>query len=67
MDEAGKQVYLNIYDISRCNSVLHWLGIGIYHTSVQILDIELKYGASYDYTTGVEAIEPLSEKEFFFR
>jgi hypothetical protein len=38
-------VYLNIYDISGANKFLHCLGIGVYHTTININDQEYKFGA----------------------
>lgn len=36
-------IYLNIYDITKCNSFLDFLGIGLYHTSVQIFDTQFSF------------------------
>ena len=45
-DEEPKRepVYLNVYNVTTANSVLEWIGFGLYHTSVSCLGLEFSYG-----------------------
>eukprot|EP01025_Chloroclados_australasicus_P022980 TRINITY_DN2349_c0_g2_i5.p2 TRINITY_DN2349_c0_g2~~TRINITY_DN2349_c0_g2_i5.p2 ORF type:complete len:192 (-),score=11.84 TRINITY_DN2349_c0_g2_i5:1154-1729(-) len=54
----GQPVVLNVYDLTESNSYLHWLGLGVYHTGVEIFGIEFAYGG-HDYnSSGVFATKP---------
>jgi len=37
-------VYINVYNVTRLNSVFEWLGFGLYHTSVGVYGLEFSYG-----------------------
>ncbi|KAL3843994.1 hypothetical protein ACJIZ3_001397 [Penstemon smallii] len=38
-------VYLNVYDLTPINGYAYWLGLGIYHSGVQVHGIEYAFGA----------------------
>ena len=65
----GIKVYLHIYDLfSSINYYLHPLGIGIYHTSIQINNTEYWFGGHPEDFTGVSEEVPFKNtKQFFFR
>ena len=44
MTSNNKKIYLNIYDLSPINYYLQSIGLGAYHTGVQIGNIEYSYG-----------------------
>lgn len=50
-------VYLNVYNVSNFNSVVEFLGIGFYHTSVQVFSHEFSYGGHDFKTSGVVCVE----------
>lgn len=37
-------VVLNVYDLSEQNSWSYWCGIGIFHSGIQVYDVEYAYG-----------------------
>ncbi|KAL4442582.1 hypothetical protein ABPG74_006984 [Tetrahymena malaccensis] len=47
------EVYLNVYDITKMNSFIGCLGLGLYHTGIQINNVEYRFGAHDDYYSGV--------------
>lgn len=49
----GKLVFLNIYHISKVNCFLKLLGLGLYHTSLEIDDIEYSFGSTEDESSGI--------------
>lgn len=50
-------IYLNIYDISPMNGILHPIGLGLYHTGIEINDIEYVYGMGITEVTPKEDID----------
>jgi deubiquitinase DESI2 len=54
----GEPVYLNIYDISSLNGFLHPVGIGLYHTGIEINGVEYMYGM------GISEVVPRQDIEF---
>lgn len=36
-------IHLNVYDIAKCNFFLDFLGLGLYHTSIQIFDTQFSF------------------------
>ena len=50
-------VYLNIYNVSGLNTLLEWLGVGLYHTSIELYKHEFSYGG-HDYDcSGIVCVE----------
>jgi len=52
------EVYVNIYDLSTYNRYGEWLGIGAYHTGIEVNNIEYGYGYSTQEEGGVFCCEP---------
>ncbi|KAK4765466.1 hypothetical protein SAY86_026556 [Trapa natans] len=67
-EEGGSvPVYLNVYDLTPINGYTHWVGLGVYHSGVQVHGIEYAFGA-HDYpTTGIFEGEPKQCDGFTFR
>ncbi|XP_016646997.1 PREDICTED: deSI-like protein At4g17486 [Prunus mume] len=57
-------VYLNVYDLTPINGYAYWLGLGVYHSGVQVHGVEYAFGAHDHATTGIfEAfMEKLAEE-----
>lgn len=49
-------VYLSVYNITKLNKFLKYLGIAIYHTAVQVNNIEYNYGAHCGSFSGICAL-----------
>ncbi|XP_071729401.1 deSI-like protein At4g17486 [Rutidosis leptorrhynchoides] len=60
-------VYLNVYDLTSINEYAYWLGLGVYHSGVQVHGIEYAYGAHEQATTGIFEGEPKQCEGFTFR
>lgn len=60
-------VYLNVYDLTPINGYAYWLGLGIYHSGVQVHGVEYGFGAHEHSTTGVFEVEPKKCPGFTFR
>ncbi|GAB4842651.1 hypothetical protein Ancab_012624 [Ancistrocladus abbreviatus] len=68
MDSAGSvPVYLNVYDITPINGYSYWLGLGVYHSGVQVHGVEYAFGAHEYSTTGIFEGEPKQCEGFTFR
>lgn len=60
-------VYLNVYDVTNLNNYLYWLGLGIFHSAIEVYGVEYAFGA-HDYSTsGVFEVEPRNCPGFIFR
>lgn len=60
-------VYLNVYDLTPINGYAYWLGLGIYHSGVQVHGVEYAFGAHEYPTTGIFEGEPKQCPGFTFR
>ncbi|KAE9467715.1 hypothetical protein C3L33_00386, partial [Rhododendron williamsianum] len=60
-------VYLNVYDLTSINGYAYWLGLGAYHSGVQVHGIEYAFGAHEYPTTGIFEGEPKQCDGFTFR
>ncbi|OMJ94384.1 hypothetical protein SteCoe_2430 [Stentor coeruleus] len=47
------KVYLNVYDITKYNRYIHILGLGAYHTGIEVNNTEYAYGYNFTDETGV--------------
>ncbi|XAR70005.1 hypothetical protein NMG60_11001814 [Bertholletia excelsa] len=66
--KTGKvPVYLNVYDLTPINGYAYWLGLGVYHSGVQVHGIEYAFGAHEHPTTGIFEVEPKHCPGFTFR
>lgn len=60
-------IYLNVYDVTNLNSYLYWLGLGIFHSGIEVYGVEYAFGA-HDYpSSGVFEVEPRNCPGFMFR
>uniref|UniRef100_A0A5B7B029 PPPDE domain-containing protein n=1 Tax=Davidia involucrata TaxID=16924 RepID=A0A5B7B029_DAVIN len=60
-------VYLNVYDLTSINGYAYWLGLGVYHSGVQVHEVEYAFGAHEYPTTGIFEGEPKQCDGFTFR
>ncbi|KAH1056581.1 hypothetical protein J1N35_034646 [Gossypium stocksii] len=60
-------VYLNVYDLTPINGYAYWLGLGIYHSGVQVHGVEYGFGAHEHSATGIFEVEPRQCPGFSFR
>ncbi|KAI3684348.1 hypothetical protein L6452_33571 [Arctium lappa] len=60
-------VHLNVYDLTSMNGCAHWLGIGVYHSGVEVHGVEYAFGSHENATTGIIEGEPKEWKGFTFR
>lgn len=60
-------VYLNVYDLTSINGYAYWLGLGVYHSGVQVHGVEYAFGAHELPTTGIFEGEPKQCPGFTFR
>lgn len=60
-------VYLNVYDLTPYNGYAYWLGLGVYHSGVQVHGIEYAFGAHEYPSTGIFEGEPKQCEGFTFR
>ncbi|KAG5541021.1 hypothetical protein RHGRI_021044 [Rhododendron griersonianum] len=66
--KTGKvPVYLNVYDLTTINGYAYWLGLGVYHSGVQVHGVEYAFGAHEHPTTGIFEVEPKQCPGFTFR
>ncbi|XP_048500880.1 deSI-like protein At4g17486 isoform X4 [Beta vulgaris subsp. vulgaris] len=69
-NDGGKErtaLYLNVYDLTPVNNYLYWLGLGIFHSGIEVHGMEYGYGAHEYATSGVFEVEPRSCPGFIFR
>ncbi|CAN6177831.1 unnamed protein product [Urochloa humidicola] len=60
-------VSLNVYDLTPINNYLHWCGLGIFHSAVEVHGLEYSFGA-HDYpSSGVFEVEPKNCPGFIYR
>lgn len=60
-------VYLNVYDLTPINGYAYWFGLGVYHSGVQVHDIEYGFGAHEQEATGIFEVQPKNCPGFTFR
>ena len=51
--EKGQPVYLNIYHLSSINYIIQIIGLGFFHSSLEINNIEYSYSATDDEGVGI--------------
>ncbi|KAK0580143.1 hypothetical protein LWI29_037026 [Acer saccharum] len=67
VEKGSVPVYLNVYDLTPMNGYAYWLGLGVYHSGVQVHEIEYAFGAHEYPTTGIFEGEPKQCEGFTFR
>ncbi|KAK7352663.1 hypothetical protein VNO80_18090 [Phaseolus coccineus] len=60
-------VHLNVYDLTPINGYAYWLGLGVYHSGVQVHGVEYGFGAHEHDTTGIFEVQPKHCPGFTFR
>ncbi|KAI3671496.1 hypothetical protein L1987_87234 [Smallanthus sonchifolius] len=65
--EGSVPVYLNVYDLTSMNGYAYWLGLGVYHSGVQVHGVEYAFGCHDQATTGIFEGEPKQCEGFTFR
>ncbi|KAG2666576.1 hypothetical protein I3843_15G068300 [Carya illinoinensis] len=60
-------VYLNVYDLTPMNGYVYWAGLGIFHSGVEVHNVEYAFGAHDFPTSGVFEVEPRQCPGFKFR
>ncbi|KAL1224677.1 DeSI-like protein [Cardamine amara subsp. amara] len=60
-------VYLNVYDLTPMNAYGYWLGLGVFHSGVEIHGVEYSFGAHESSSTGIFEVEPKKCPGFTFR
>ncbi|CAN6190447.1 unnamed protein product [Urochloa humidicola] len=60
-------VYLNVYDITPANGYARWLGLGVYHSGVQVHGVEYAYGAHDGGSSGIFEVVPRRCPGYAFR
>ncbi|KAJ0819390.1 putative PPPDE putative peptidase domain-containing protein [Helianthus annuus] len=65
--EGSVPVYLNVYDLTSINGYAYWLGLGVYHSGVQVHGVEYAFGCHEQATTGIFEGQPKQCEGFTFR
>ncbi|KFK32585.1 hypothetical protein AALP_AA6G262400 [Arabis alpina] len=60
-------VYLNVYDLTPMNAYGYWLGLGVFHSGVEVHGVEYAFGAHESSSTGIFEVEPKKCPGFTFR
>ncbi|KAJ4825980.1 hypothetical protein Tsubulata_050388 [Turnera subulata] len=60
-------LYLNVYDLTPVNHYLYWVGLGIFHSGIEVHGMEYGFGAHEYPTSGVFEVEPRCCPGFIFR
>ncbi|KAJ4833950.1 hypothetical protein Tsubulata_016662 [Turnera subulata] len=60
-------VYLNVYDLTPINGYAYWVGLGIFHSGVEVHGVEYAFGAHDFPASGVFEVEPRQCPGFKFR
>lgn len=60
-------VYVNVYDLTEYNQYMYWIGLGIYHSGLEVHGVEYAFGA-HDYpSSGVFEVDPRNTPGFTYR
>ncbi|KAK9109965.1 hypothetical protein Sjap_018025 [Stephania japonica] len=46
-------VYLNVYDLHPINGSIYWLGLGLYHSGIQVHSVEYEFGGHDSPSAGI--------------
>ncbi|KAL6606077.1 hypothetical protein ACP70R_041730 [Stipagrostis hirtigluma subsp. patula] len=60
-------VFLNVYDVTPANGYARWLGLGVYHSGVQVHGVEYAYGAHDGASSGIFEVTPRRCPGYTFR
>ncbi|XP_002970161.2 deSI-like protein At4g17486 [Selaginella moellendorffii] len=60
-------VYLNVYDLSPINGYMYWVGLGMFHSGIEVHGVEYSFGAHDFSSSGVFEVIPRSCPGYTFR
>ncbi|KAF7806359.1 deSI-like protein [Senna tora] len=58
---------LNVYDLTPLNNYMYWIGLGIFHSGIEVHGKEYGFGAHEFPTSGVFEVEPRMCPGFIYR
>ncbi|KAM0847488.1 hypothetical protein ACQ4PT_054994 [Festuca glaucescens] len=64
---SSSPVFLNVYDVTPANGYARWLGLGVYHSGVQVHGVEYAYGAHEGAGSGIFEVSPRGCPGYAFR
>jgi hypothetical protein len=64
---SSSPVFLNVYDVTAANGYARWLGLGVYHSGVQVHGVEYAYGAHEGAGSGIFEVSPRRCPGYAFR
>lgn len=64
---SSSPVFLNVYDVTPANGYARWLGLGVYHSGVQVHGVEYAYGAHEGNGSGIFEVLPRRCPGYAFR
>ncbi|XP_066372288.1 deSI-like protein At4g17486 [Miscanthus floridulus] len=64
---SSSPVFLNVYDVTPANGYARWLGLGVYHSGVQVHGVEYAYGAHDGASSGIFEVVPRRCPGYTFR
>uniref|UniRef100_A0ACD6A5R5 Uncharacterized protein n=1 Tax=Avena sativa TaxID=4498 RepID=A0ACD6A5R5_AVESA len=64
---SASPVFLNVYDVTPANGYARWLGLGVYHSGVQVHGVEYAYGAHEGNGSGIFEVSPRRCPGYAFR
>nr|GEY42192.1 hypothetical protein [Tanacetum cinerariifolium] len=65
--DGSVPVYVNVYDLTSMNGYAYWLGLGVYHSGVQVHGVEFAFGCHEQDSTGIFEGVPKQCEGFTFR
>uniref|UniRef100_A0A0A9D648 PPPDE domain-containing protein n=1 Tax=Arundo donax TaxID=35708 RepID=A0A0A9D648_ARUDO len=66
-EASSSPVFLNVYDVTPANGYARWLGLGVYHSGVQVHGVEYAYGAHDGASSGIFEVVPRRCPGYTFR
>lgn len=67
VEAPSSPVFLNVYDVTPANGYARWLGLGVYHSGVQVHGVEYAYGAHDGASSGIFEVVPRRCPGYAFR
>ncbi|KAK9153229.1 hypothetical protein Sjap_000709 [Stephania japonica] len=60
-------VYLNVYDLHPINGSINWLGLGFYHSGIEVHGVEYEFGGHNSPSNGIFRGKPREYPRLTFR